>query len=270
MPDPSLFEAAVGVRPRGGGRYCARVLPEFNGPAAPNGGVLAAAMLRAAQAELGPEAPPPRSVTAHFLQAPEAGPVELVAEVLRRGKRVGAVEVRMAQGERLAATATVLFSAARAQAATLTRAAPAQLSAPDEVPELDFGAADGAPALFRALRIRPVYGQAPFSGGSEAIAGGWMALRDDDAPLDPARLVAMCDLWWPAVYGLIETPNAAPTLALTVYLRRLDRTISAPVFARFDTAVIAEGHFEESGELWSADGELLAESHQLALLPAPR
>jgi hypothetical protein len=38
------------------------------------------------------------------------------------------------------------------------------------------------------------------------------------------------------------------------------------VLARFRTATMAEGHFEERGELWSADGRLLAESVQLALL----
>jgi hypothetical protein len=39
-----------------------------------------------------------------------------------------------------------------------------------------------------------------------------------------------------------------------------------PVLARFETRNVLEGHVEESGELWSADGRLLAESRQLALL----
>ena len=268
--DASLFEAAVAVRPRGSGRYCAGVRAEFNGPAAPNGGVLAATMLRAAQSELGPGAPPPRTVAAHFLDAPQAGPVELVVEVLRRGRRVCAAETRMAQGERLVATATFVFSAARPQAATLRRDPPERLTTPDAVPELEFGASPGAPALFRALRIRPTYGGLPFSGGTEATAGGWMELRNDDAALDPARLVALCDLWWPAVYSILTAPHPAPTIALTVYLRQVERPVPAPVFARFATEVIAEAHLEESGELWSTEGELLAESRQLALLPAPR
>jgi acyl-CoA thioesterase len=38
------------------------------------------------------------------------------------------------------------------------------------------------------------------------------------------------------------------------------------VLARFDTRTVHEGHLEERGELWSADGRLLAESDQLALL----
>jgi hypothetical protein len=44
-----------------------------------------------------------------------------------------------------------------------------------------------------------------------------------------------------------------------------------PVLARYDSRNALEGHVDESGEVWSADGRLLAESRQLALLlPFPR
>lgn len=270
MPDQAtLFERTVAVRARGGGRYCAQVHPEWNGPAAPNGGVIAATLLRAAQAELGPGAPPPRTVAAHFLEAPAPGPAEIVVEVLRRGRRVSAAEARLSQGERLAATATVVFSAARAQAATRTRPAPAELARDARAPALQPGlGGDGARPLFSALRLTPVLGGPPLRGGESPVTGGWVALGDDDAPLDPARLCALCDLWWPAVFGILDRPHPVPTLQLTVYLRQIERPVSPPVFARFETRVIAEAHLEESGELWSGAGELLAESHQLALLPA--
>jgi acyl-CoA thioesterase len=270
MPEPSLFQRTVAVRGLGDGRYSAELREEWQGPAAPNGGILAATLLRAAQAELGPDAPPARTVAAHFLEAPAAGPAQLDVEVLRMGKRVRAAEVRLRQSERLAATATIIFSAARDQAATLTRAPHPPLPDPDGLPELPLGALRGAPPVFDAVRMRPALGPQPFSRGAQAITGGWLALRDDDAPLDAARLCAMTDLWWPAVFGVIDFRAGVPTIQLTVHLRLTERTVAPPVFARFETRVIAEAHLEESGELWSADGELLAESLQLALLPALR
>jgi Thioesterase-like superfamily len=266
----SLFDRSVAITALGDGRYAANILPDWNGPAAPNGGILVAAMLRAAEAELGPGAPAPRTVAAHFLDAPAIGSAQLQVEVLRRGKRVSACEVRLVQGKRLASSATFVFSAPRAQAATLSRPPPHELPDPASVPECDLGRLPGAPPLFRAVTLRPTLGAPPFSGAAEALTGGWMALRDDGAPLDPARLCALADLWWPAAFTVLEQPAAVPTIQLTVYLRSITRAVSPPVFARFETRVIAEAHLEESGELWSSDGELLVESRQLALLPAAR
>jgi acyl-CoA thioesterase len=74
----------------------------------------------------------------------------------------------------------------------------------------------------------------------------------------------MTDLWWPAVFGTVSAPVAVPTLQLSVYLRRT-APAQPPVLARFETRQTAEGHLEETGRIWSQDGELLAESTQLAL-----
>ena len=269
-PKASLFDRTVAVSARGAGRYDARILPEWMGPAAPNGGILAATMLRAAEAELGPTAPPARTVAAHYFEAPAAGPARLRVEVLRRGKRVSACEVRLEQGDRLVSSATFMFSAPREQAATLRRVPLDAFPDPATVPEFDHRRLPGAPPMFAAIELRPTLGALPFTGATEAITGGWMALRNDDAPLDPARLCALADLWWPAVFSMIDGRAAVPTIALTVYLRSVARAVRPPVFARFETRLIAEGHLEESGELWSGAGELLVESRQLALLPAPR
>jgi len=221
--------------------------------------------LRAAQAELGPDAPPPRTVAAQYLEAPAAGPAEVAVEVLRRGKRVAVAETRMHQNGRLVCQATIVFSAARGQPLELHRSAPTA-PAPDELAELDAGTIPLAPPVFRQLRLLPTHGAVPFSGVGEASTGGWMALRDDEHRLDPARLVAMSDLWWPAIFPILRHPVVVPTIQLTVYLRTVGHTVTAPVFAQFRTETVAEGHLEEVGELWSAEGELLAESRQLALM----
>jgi acyl-coenzyme A thioesterase PaaI-like protein len=259
----SRFERTVTVT-GGKGRYTADVDPAWNGPVAPNGGVLAATMLRAARAELGEAAPPARSVTAHFLDAPSAGEVALDVEVLRRGHRVCFVSVQLRQADRLMVTGTVVCSAHRPDPLTmpLPRA---------ELPPLRAaGARDpampaGFPPVFEQLEIQSET-VLPFAGAAEARSGGWVALRDDPAPLDAARLVALCDLWWPAVFARTQGPAGVPTLALTVDLRRTAPLDTRYAYARFVTRGLAEGHLDEVGELYAPDGELLAESRQLALL----
>lgn len=282
------FEQAVQITAFGPGRYRAAVDPGWTGPVAPNGGVLSAIMVRAAEAELGPGAPPPRTIDSHFLDVPAPGPVEVEVEVLRRGKRVAACDVRLRSGERLVCQATILCSAARSSDLPL----PLRRMAPDVPPAsavapIDVDAAPGAPAMLGRMELRPCFGPAMFSGGRDAVAGageavhgdgdavtggaaavtgGWAAFRGEHCLLDAARLCALCDLWWPPLYGRLNTPAALPTLQLTVYLRDTSAQVAPPVLARFATATVDEGHLEERGELWSTDGRLLAESTQLALL----
>jgi acyl-CoA thioesterase len=261
--ETSRFERSVRVT-GGDGRYTAQVDPVWNGPVAPNGGVLAATMLRAAEAELGEPRPPVRTISAHFLDAPAAGEVEISIELLRRGHRVGFAEARMHQGGKLTCTATVGFSAARPGELPLRASRPDLPSHHGRV--LDPQAIARFPPVFAQLEMEPTEGPEIFSGAGEAHTGGWMAIRDDPGPLDAARLCALCDLWWPAVFSATDGPLAVPTLQLTVYLRRTEPVPAGPVYARFTTREVIEGQLEEIGELYSRDGELLAESRQLALL----
>lgn len=266
----SRFDQAVTVRRLGPGRYAAAVDPGWSGPVAPNGGVLAATMIRAAQAELGPGAPPLRSISAHYLAAPAAGAIELQVEPLRVGKRVTFVDVRMRQHDQLVAQATIIGSTER-PTDTAMASEPPLVPAFDEVAAIEGSVVPGEPPIFDRLEMRPVFGAGIFSGASEAVTGGWLAFRDDAAPLDAARLCALTDLWWPAVFTARTSLVGIPTLQLTVHLRSTRTEVHWPVLARYESRNALEGHVDESGEVWSADGRLLAESRQLALLlPFPR
>ncbi len=265
----SRFDRAVAVQRLGPGRYAATVDSGFNGPVAPNGGVLAATMVRAAEAELGPAGPPARSISAHYLSAPEPGPLELQVSVLRAGRRVSFVEVRMLQHDRLVAQATIIGSRAREGDWSSASAEPPTAPEPAQVAPVDGSEIPGGPPIFARLEMRPVFGPGILAGSGEALVGGWLAFADDREPLDAARLCALCDIWWPAMFSAQTTLVGVPTLTLTVHLRTTEGAVRGPVLARFESLNAIEGHVEESGQLWSADGRLLAESRQLALLLVP-
>ena len=66
-------------------------------------------------------------------------------------------------------------------------------------------------------------------------------------------------------------PNPAPTIDLTVHFRvALPRSANPDplelCFATVRSRLIQEGFFEEDGLIWAADGTLLAQSRQLAIL----
>jgi acyl-CoA thioesterase len=123
-----------------------------------------------------------------------------------------------------------------------------------------MAAAEGIPPFARHFDYRPLI--TPPEG--QALTGGWFRLRED-RPLDPPLVTALCDSWFPAIFAVVHEPLAVPTLDLTVHLRaRLPRPAEW-VLGRFTTRTVADGFLEEDGELWSSEGELLAQSRQLAL-----
>jgi acyl-CoA thioesterase len=114
-------------------------------------------------------------------------------------------------------------------------------------------------------------GEQLWSGASEAVVGGWVRPADRqewDYPL----VTQLSDVWFPAVFPMLDGPNPVPTVDLTVHFRAelplaaLQRDDFALV--RFRTQVSAHGFIEEDGEIWAPDGTLIAQSRQLALLQA--
>jgi acyl-CoA thioesterase len=104
------FAEATAVTPVGPGRFGATVDESWQVGRGPNGGYLAALVLRALIATVGDPERSPRSLTVHFLVPPEPGPVEVVVAVERTGRSLVSLSARMVQGERVVALALAAFS----------------------------------------------------------------------------------------------------------------------------------------------------------------
>ena len=84
----------------------------------------------------------------------------------------------------------------------------------------------------------------------------------------------MTDAWAPAAFVALGRFVAAPTLDLTIHIRRPlpvagwrpRTTCSAASRAGCPSPAV----WEEDGELWTPGGELIAQSRQLALVREPR
>jgi acyl-CoA thioesterase len=114
--------------------------------------------------------------------------------------------------------------------------------------------------------VRPALGAAPFSEAAEALTGGWISFREGEPPLDPFALAMLSDAWIPSPFVRTAAPFGAPTVDLTIHFRAPEAATGWPVLAVFESHFAHGGFFEEDGELWSADGRLLAQSRQLGLM----
>jgi acyl-CoA thioesterase len=261
------FDEATHVVFRAFGQYDTYIHPAWDGLGAPNGGILAAALLRAARRQLARPDLPPRTLSVHFPQAAVNGAAQINVEVLREGRSTALVCSELFQQQKLVCTALLTFSSARDEAMPIAATAPA-VPPWQEVNTFDYVATPGTPPCFARIEPRPCLGQRPFSGTTEALTGGWMQLRSDTTDVDAERLVALSDMWWPAVHTAANGIVRTPTLELCHF--RTATAVKAPVLGRFNTTTLREGHFDETAQLWSQDGTLLAETRQLAqLTPRP-
>ena len=261
-PGASEFATATRVERLGDGRWSGTVDPGWFGPPGPNGGVIAAMMLRAIRSELDDDERLPRSLTLHYLRPPAEGGVEIEVTVERSGRSASTCSARMIQGGKLTTIALCVLSHDYETVAEWTPEAPTA-PPPEEVPLL--GLSGVAPPMFERLRTHGVFGPPPFTGGEEALTGGWLRTADGDE-LDPELIALFTDAWWPAPFSRLEEPAMAPTLELTIHFRAKPRPGERYALTRFWTEASIDGLFDEMGEVWDESGRLLAQSRQIALL----
>ncbi len=261
---PADFAVDSAVEALGSGRYRGRAPGAWFGPIAPNGGFLAAVVLRAMIAELDAGDREPRSLTAHFLRPPAEGELDIELRAERSGRTASTVSGRVEQGGRLMAIVICTFTRRYAAAAEWAPPAPA-VPPPEEVEVADVR--EGAPRMFDQMENRPLFGTRMFAGEGEALVGGWLRPRVPHR-VDHPLLAFLADAWWPSPFARLSAPSPAPTLDLTIHFRGvLPEGEHEFVLGRFESRAAIAGLFEEDGELWSQDGRLLAQSRQLALLP---
>ncbi|HEX2071060.1 MAG TPA: thioesterase family protein [Thermoleophilaceae bacterium] len=281
------FDRATALVPLGDGRFAGEVEDGWGAPPGPNGGYLAAILTRALEHGLAPSGERQlRTLATHYLRPSQPGPIEVAIETIRSGKRFSTGRATAFQNGREVMTALgALSTTGLPAAATWSPELPAVASAPTRDAELlpseDYRPGSDAwlattpemPSIVSRVKIAPRLGDKPFSGrtlpsGEAAETGGWIQLPTPRR-IDAAYIVLLSDVWWPPSLEPLTAPAIAPTIDLTVHIRADLPPGGLPdqaVLGRFRTAAAVHGTMEEDGELFLADGTLVAQSRQLALL----
>jgi acyl-CoA thioesterase len=235
----------------------------------PNGGYLAAIILRTMHQTLADEAWQPCSLTIHYTAAPALGACQVITRFERKGRALATLSARLIQGDKLCALALAAFSLPRESAITFAERVMPDVPPPDELPPM--ARVDTLPEFTTRFDYRWAIGDPPFSGSARARTGGWMRLAEPRL-IDSLLVAASLDCWVPAVFPRLTQLEPVPTVDLTIHFRaRLPLPgSSAQDFALgvFTSQFATGGFLEEDGELWSANGVLLAHSRQLAIMRA--
>jgi len=262
----------------GGASFVADISPDWRAGRGPHGGYLAAIILRALVETIAEPARTPRSLTIHYARAPKPGRATIAATIERAGRSLSTLSARVEQDGSLVALALAAFSLPWNAASELAELPMPDVAPPEPRGEPGVPLFEGAPPFTSQLVLQPRTGAIPFTGSSEPMEiGAWLGLAEPRA-IDALSLAFFSDSLFSPPFIRMTTRATSPTIDLTIHFRAATRTAAIGAdagtdelcFARFRTGVVHEGFFEEDGAIWSADGTLLAQSRQLAILmPLP-
>ncbi len=262
------FAAATEVV-RGDSRtWMARIHPGWDIFGVPNGGYLMVMLARAMQAEAGGRVP--ITLTSHFLRPGRPGPVAIVVETVKAGKTLSTFRATMVQDDKELVTAVAAFAEGGVPRpdAQIIDGSPPDLPPPEECVLSEPSPTGPFPPPFTGrivLRLHP--DDAMSLGGARpgiARVRGWFRLHEGERP-EPLAAILAADAFPPAVFNTHLPLNWTPTVEMTIHLR--DPQPHTWLRCAFRTRFVTNGFLEEDGELWDRDGNLVALSRQLALVP---
>jgi Thioesterase-like superfamily len=209
----------------------------------------------------------PVAVSADFLSAPDPGPVRLITGVQKRGRRIGLVDVALAQGERTCVRAAVTLGDPEHLAEPLLSANPVTALMSVEPPANVEPIGPGHPAaainnLARACDIRPELTQTVTESGAPVFK---IWVRPKDGPVDVLFALMCGDISVPVCYA-VGRRGWAPTVQITAYLRGMPADGWLRVACT--TTQIGQDWFDEDHTVVDSAGRIIVQTRQLALVPA--
>jgi acyl-CoA thioesterase len=230
------------------------------------GGLVVALGLKAMIVQVEPERRP-RALQAAFVGPVAAGPVEVAAKVLRRGRAATQVEAEVLQEGQVVCSALGSFGADRPSGLAVAGPALPGLPLPDHLPELPY-LPGVTPEFTQRFAYRFAVGELPYSGSPSRSMGGFCRLREPAREAAPEHVVVLVDAWPAPLVPML--PRPAPSSSLTWSLELVTPTAGAstadwwPFLAEVDHAAGGYGHVR--GTLWTPDGRLAALSRQTVVV----
>jgi hypothetical protein len=238
------------------------------GPKVHGGAMLALCANAARTAHGGPVEP--IALSGNFLWAPDPGPMRLVTQVIKRGRRVSLVEVELNQGDRTAVRASVTLGEPEHDVPPLLSVNPVvALMTPEPPPGLE-PIGPGHPMadivhLAHGCDIRPALTTlGPRSDGAPPVFEYWVRPRG----VAPDVLFALLcgDVSAPVTFAVNRT-GWAPTVQQTAYLRALPADGWLRVICT--TSQIGQDWFDEDHIVVDCEGRIIVQTRQLAMVPPP-
>lgn len=263
------LDEAIELRELDRGIYTGRTTRAYWNMVGPFGGITAASMLQAIM--LHPQLlGDPVSLTVNYAGAVTEGEFTIKANPVRTNRSTQhwmlTLEQPGADGAMVVATTATAVTAVRRETWGLSDVRMPEVPGPGNFER-------AAPAFssewFNAYEMRPVSGNFPQvwdDSGGASLSQVWV--RDvPGRPLDFMSLAAASDLFFPRVWLRRARRVPAGTVSITTYFHadraQLQQTGTGYIFAQASGQEFRNGFFDQTAQLWNADGLMLATSNQI-------
>lgn len=229
------------------------------------GGLVAAMLMQKAVIAVADTGKRLLSTSVTFVGPVQLSSARLTAEILREGKSVTTVEVRLWQDGAVQSILLASFGAQRASSIQVNH----ERAAPDYPPVESLQIAQHhplAPECFKQMQMAWAEGQYPCTGSAQPDFGGWFRFDPalhENRDMNVADLMAAFDMWPPGVLPMFKT--MAPASSLTwhlTYVHPLQNQLQDWFKYKVFTDYAGEGYSTEYAHLWDAQGRLIAVSRQ--------
>jgi acyl-CoA thioesterase len=264
MPTSSFdFDQAVALHSASTGHYSGQTHAAWLNMVGPFGGITAAVVLQAVilhPQRLGN----PVSLTVNFCAGVAEGGFEVTAKPARTNRSTQHWQIELSQAGEVVITATAVTATRRStfssNESSMPTVAAAQTLARAQPPKLPWT---------QRYDMRSITGHLPtLWDGTEGDTLTQMWVRDvQERSVDFASLTAMADSFFPRVYLRRKTFVPIGTVSMTVYFHadaaELATLGTTFVLGQAKAQCFFNGFFDQTAQLWSQAGTLLATTHQV-------
>ncbi|MGX1808404.1 acyl-CoA thioesterase [Nocardia sp. NPDC055321] len=263
------FDDAVRLTATGGNDYSGHTDPRYANMVGPFGGITAATLLQAVvqhPERLGE----PLSLTVNYAAPIADGPFTVTANPTRTNRSTQHWSLTLTQDDVVTTTATAVFGVRRESFGTTEIEPPpvpvASEVAPEHTPEA-IAWMDNYEMRFTAGGLSTL----DAATASDSTTTLWVR---DHPPrlLDHVSLTALSDVFVPRIMVRLGRLVPAGTVSLSIYFHAdaaaVGKVGDEPVLATARSQHFGAGFADQTAELWTGGGTLLATSHQLVYFKA--
>ncbi|MFO1320530.1 MAG: thioesterase family protein [Burkholderiales bacterium] len=263
---PHVLDEAIRLVPAGEHTYTGATHPAYANMVGPFGGTTCAVLLNAVllhPMRLGD----PIAQTVNYAGPIADGPFEVEAVPTRTNRSTQHWNLKLTQDGMVCASGSAVF-AKRRETWSVQEAVPPQDMPPAS--SLSRLPTEGLPPWARCFDMRFPPGEEPFrfDGQEQSHANTRLWVRDaPPRPLDFAGLASLCDSFFPRIFDRRRRPAPIGTVTLSSFFHAdIDLLAAQGEHHLLGTAHalnFRNGYFDQSAEIWSDNGQLLASTHQM-------
>ena len=229
------------------------------------GGLVAGLMMQKAQHCIADPEKRLLSSSVTFVGPVQQDRARLTAEILRQGKSVTSIEVRLWQDDAVQSILIASFGVARESSIVVQQ----ERAAPNFPPVTELPVTEHhplAPECFQQMDLVWAEGQYPFSASHKPDFAGWMRFnpkKHANRAMTIADLMVAFDMWPPGVLPMFS--QLAPASSLTwhvTYVNPLQNQLHDWMKYKVFTDHASDGYATEYAHLWDDQDRLIAIARQ--------